>query len=319
MDEGTVSAFSRPGRRGSLLTWTTMSIMGLFNPHPTAGPPSGAGRYAETYAGTATARGPHVPDVATVLRPPEGRVFELTGARITVHAAVPAGWRQHAFFFSRFVRVTEGDETLFNPNLDFLATAPIKPGETGLFVGAGGTGSSPHSTGSWTAWAQPLRLNSGLEVIFGSDLAVGNSADLELAWTDAGPGVSVVRFLRHRGDGERRLFSVGPPPPGKRWYLHNAYLRCVVADAPGDRTAVAARRSDRGVLCEVVHFAPGDRLQSTGGYSTYQTGPALNPAASRTVYSTPQWVGPGDCVDVTFRGIRGDKFLYALSFTELPE
>ena len=286
---------------------------------PGSGPIPTAGRYESTYEGVLTAKAPHVPDVATVLSPPAGRMVTITKAQITVNAPVPAAWRQHTFFFTRLVRITQDDQTLFNPNLDFLcAVAPLRPGTTGTFVGAGGVGSSPNPGWNWTPWTQPLTLNSGLEVIFGCDLAVGNSASLHLEWADAGPGTSVVKWARDRGAGTEHLIPVGPPPPGRKWYLHNAYLRTVVSPGAGARVARSVRRSDGSLLCEISTFPPGDHVQSTGGYSTYQTGPALNPAGSKAVYPSPQWLGPGDVIDVRLGGPPGDKFLYAFSFTELP-
>jgi hypothetical protein len=281
-----------------------------------AGPAPAAGKYESTFLGVLTARAPHVPDVATVLNPPAGRTVVVTKAELVVRAPVAADWRQHTFFFTRFVRITQDDGTLFNPNLDFLCTVPLRPGTTGTFVGAGGVGPSPNPEWNWTPWTQPLQLNSGLEVIFGCDLAVGNSVELHLEWADGGPGTSVVKWARDRAGGTEHLLSVGPPPPGKRWYIHNAYLRAVVSAGTGPRAAQAVRRSDRFLLCAISSFPAGDRVQSTGGYSTYQTGPALNPAGSKVVYPEPQWLGAEDWIDIRLAGPRGDRFLYALAFTE---
>ena len=74
-------------------------------------------------------------------------------------------------------------------------------------------GPSPDPGWSWTPWAQPLHLNSGLEVIFGCDLAVRNTATLDLEWADAGAGTSVVSFAPHPGDAAEHVFPVRPPPP----------------------------------------------------------------------------------------------------------
>jgi hypothetical protein len=292
--------------------------MVLAGAGPGGGPDSRGGRYAVTFQGVQTAKAPHVPDVATVLNPPVGRVMTITKANLVVNAPVPAAWRQHTFFFTRFVKVNQDDVTLFNPNLDFLCRAPIKPGATGTFGGGGGVGSSPNPGWDWTSWTQPLQINSGLEVIFGCDLAVGNTATLDLEWADAGAGTSVVNFARLRGDGTEHTFSVGPPPPGKKWYLNNAFLRDAVATGSGPRVATSVRRSDRFVVCEISSFPPDDKVQSTGGYSSFQTGAALNPAGTKTVYSAPQWLLPGDCIDVRLNAPPGDKLVYAFSFTEVP-
>jgi hypothetical protein len=279
-------------------------------------PPSG--RYSRTFHGVSTAKGPNVPDIGRVLSPPVDRLVTVTKANFVVNAPIPAAWRQHTFFFTRFIRVAQGNVTLFNPNLDFLCRVPVSPGVTGLFTAAGGVGPSPDPRWSWTRWAQPLQLNSGIEVIFGCDLAVGNSASLELEWTDAGPGTSVVNFAPHLGDGSEHVFTVGPPPPGKKWYIHNAFLRDLVATGPGPRVATSGRHSDGFLLCEISSFPPGVRVQSTGGYSTAQTGPALNPAGSKVIYADPQWLRGGDHIDVRLAGPSGDRFMYAFSFTELP-
>ncbi|MGC2289291.1 MAG: hypothetical protein WA688_05475 [Thermoplasmata archaeon] len=284
---------------------------------PGSGAP-GAGRYSSTFNGVLTAKAPHVPDIGTVLTPPVGRVVTVTKASIVVNAPVAAAWRQHTFFFTRFIRVVQGDATLFNPNLDFLCRVPLPPGRTGTFTGAGGVGRSPTPGGDWTSWTRPLQLNSGLEVIFGCDLAIGNSASLDLEWVDAGAGTSVVSFARYLGDGSERVWTIGPPPPGKKWYIHNAFLRDVVSTAAGVRAATSVRHSDGFLLCEISSFPPGDRVQSTGGYSTFQTGPALNPAGTKVVYADPQWLLAGDRIDVRLAGPPGDKFLYAFSFTEVP-
>ena len=276
------------------------------------------GRYSVTFHGVATAKAPHVPDVCTALSPPVGRVVTVTKASLVVNALVPAAWRQHTFFFTRFIRVTQGDVTLFNPNLDFLCRVPVPLGMTGTFTAGGGVGPSPNAGWNWTPWAQPLHLNSGLEVIFGCDLAVGNTATLDLEWADAGAGTSVVSFAPHPGDGAEHVFTVGPPPPGRKWYINNAFLRDLVAIGSGPRAATSVRRSDGFLLCEISSFPPGERVQSTGGYSTSQTGPALNPAGTKVVYPEPQWLNAGDRIDVRLAAPPGDRFMYAFSFTELP-
>ncbi len=286
-----------------------------------SGSDSGAegGRYSLTFHGVLTARAPHVPDVCTVLHPPVGRVVTVTKANLVVDAPVAAPWRQHTFFFTRFVRGPQDDAPLFNPNLAFLARVPLPPGATGRFEGGGGVGPSPDPSWQWTPWSQPMQLNSGIEVIFGCDLAVGNTATLALEWADAGAGMSVVNFARHKGDGTEHVFPVGPPPSGKKWYIHNAFLRDVVTNEPGPRVATSVRRSDGFSLCEISSFPPGEKVQSTGGYSTFQTGPALNPAGTKVVYAEPQWLRAGDRIEVRMRGPPGDKFVFAFSFTELPE
>ena len=287
---------------------------------PASGIPSApaTGKYEGTFSGVLKEKAPHVPDVSALLNPPTGRVVTVTKARLVVTVPVPATWRQHTFFFTRFVRVTQDNATLFNPNLDFLCRVPLQPGVTGTFVGAGGVGPSPDPTWNWTAWTQPLQLNSGLEVIFGCDLAVGNSATLELEWVDAGPGTSLVNWARARGDGTEHGFTIGPPPAGRKWFIHNAFLRDLVATGTGPRVARSTRRSDGFRLCEVTTFPPGERVQSTAGYSTYQTGPALNRAGTMIAYPTPQWLTAGDQIDVRLGGPPGDKFVYAFSFTEVP-
>jgi hypothetical protein len=279
---------------------------------------SPSGRYSVTFHGVLTAKALHVPDVYTVLSPPVGRVVTITKANLVVNAPQLALWRQHTFFFTRFVRVTQGDATLFNPNLDFLCRVPLPAGATGTFTGGGGVGPSPNPRWNWTSWTQPLQLNSGLEVIFGSDLAVGNTATLDLEWADAGAGTSVVSFGRQPGDGAEHVFAVGPPPPGKKWYVNNAFLRDLVTSAPGPRTASSVRGSDGFSLCEISTFPAGNMVQCTGGYSSFQTGPALSAAGTQVVYPGPQWLRAGDRIDVRLSGPAGDKFVYAFSFTELP-
>jgi hypothetical protein len=292
-----------------------MSVSNMGSKNSTSPP---AGRYEGTFRGVLTAKAPYVPDVYTVLSPPVGRVVTVTRARLVVNAPISAPWRQHTFFFSRFVRITQGDVTLFNPNLDFLCSVPLKAGATGTFVGSGGVGPAPNPGETWTSWTQPLQVNSGVEVIFGCDLAVGNFASLELEWSDGGPGTSVVDFAPVRADGMDHVFPVGPPPPGTKWHLHNAFLRDLVTPAPGPRVATAIRLTDGFSVCEITTFPPGERVQSTGGYSTYQTGPALSPAGTAVVYQGPQWLAAGDRIEVHLTGPPGDKFQYAFSFTELP-
>ena len=286
---------------------------------PGSSPGPNAGRYSLTFHGVAMARGPNVPDICRVLSPPVGRVVTVTKATLLVNAPVPAAWRQHTFFFTRFIRVAQGNVTLFNPNLDFLSRVPVPPESTGKFTAGGGVGPSPDPGWSWTSWAQPLQLNSGLEVIFGCDLAVGNTATLDLEWTDAGAGTSVVSFAPHPGDGTEHVFAVGPPPPGKKWYINNAFLRDLVGNDAGTRLATSIRHSDGFLLCEISSFPPGVRVQSTGGYSTAQTGPALNRAGSNVVYAEAQWLRAGDRIDVRLAAPAGDRFMYAFSFTEVPD
>lgn len=155
-------------------------------------------------------------------------------------------------------------------------------------------------------------------MILGCDLAVGNSATLDLEWEDAGTGASVVNFARHKGDGTEHVFSVGPPPPGKKWRINNAFLRDLTTPGSAPRIATSVRHTDGYVLCGISTFPPDDKVQSTGGHSTYQTGPALNPAGTKTVYAEPQWLMAGDRIEVRLAGPPGDKFVYAFSFTELP-
>lgn len=302
-----------PGPRNLLAATAAFFLTGGASP-----PPPQPGKYSSVFHGVMTGRAPHVPDVGTILTAPSGRVFTITRANIVVNVPVPTAWRQHTFLFTRFVRVSQGDATLFNPNLDFLARVPVKIGQTGTFVAAGGLGPSPNPGWSWTEWAQPLQINSGVEVIFGCDLGIGNSATLDLEWVDAGPGTSVVNFARVKGDGTEHAVAVGPPPPGKKWFINNAYLGDLVTPGPGTRVATATRRSDGFVLCGISAFPAGERVQSTGGYSTEQTGPAINPGGTKAVYTAPQWLSAGDVIDIRLTGPVGDRFTYAFSFTEIP-
>lgn len=276
--------------------------------------------YSAVWHGTATSRPARAPDVLVLPSPPVGQWWEITTIQLTGHFIDKKTFRQTNFLFSRFVQNPNEYPGLADPNLDVLAHLGLNPDLTGTYIGAGGVGASPNSSWDWTQFEQPIRLNSEVQIVLGSSLGVGNSVTVTVDYDDLGNGTTVVEYGHPQLDGSSQRFQIGPAPAGTEWYLQNAFASIQAAHGGGARTISIKNGSGGGALLAGADFPAGVNVRDTGGYSTVQTGPALNQYGQQTVWTTPIWITGSSYIVVIFTGGEpSDDAMYALGFTQVAD
>jgi hypothetical protein len=271
--------------------------------------------YTSVWHGKATSQPPRAPDVLVLPSPPAGQWWQITKIQLTGDFAVKKSFRQTNFLFVQNPNTYPG---LADPNLDVLAHLGLNSGLTGSYIGAGGVGSSPNSSWDWTQFEQPICLNSEVQIVLGSSLGVGNSVTVLVDYQDLGAGTTVVEYGHPQLDGKSETFQLGPAPSGTKWYLQNAYASIQAAHSGGARTIAIKTSSGGSSLLAGTDFPAGVNVRDTGGYSTVQTGPALNQYGSQTVWTSPIWLSGSEYIIVTFTGGESsDNAMYALGFTQV--
>jgi hypothetical protein len=274
--------------------------------------------YTGTWHGQATSRPNRAPDVLVLPSPPAGQWWQITKIQLTGQFSVAKTFRQTNFLFSRFVQNPTQYPGLADPNLDVLAHLGLDSGKTGTFIGAGGVGPSPDPSWDWTQFEQPICLNSEIQIVLGSSLGVGNTVSVEVDYTNLGNATTVVAYGHPQLNGKSETFTVGPAPAGTKWYLQNAFASIKAGSGGGTRTISIRTNGTGSDLLAGTDFPAGVNVRDTGGYSTVQTGPALNQYGHQTVWTSPIWLnGTADLV-VTFTGGEpSDNAMYAISITQV--
>lgn len=270
--------------------------------------------YSKVYYGTATSRPAHAPDVLVLPSAPAGTWWQITQVQLTGHIGVKKSFEQNAFLFTRTVANPTKYPGLSDPNLDVLAHFSIQGGRLGTPVGAGGTGSSPHSGWSWYRFTQPIRLNSEIQIVLGAIIGIGNSVTVTVHYKDLGSGTTVVKYAKVSLTGHTMTFKV-TVPAGKKWYLLNAFAE-LRAGTVASR-ALHIKTSTGTTLDHGSNFPKGVLVRCTGGYSTVQTGPALNKYGTQTVWPSQVWVSGSEYLIVQFTGPSQAQGMWALVFTQV--
>jgi hypothetical protein len=272
--------------------------------------------FSETWHGKAL-HGPKAPDVLVLPSPPSGSWWEITKIQLTAHCPQQKTFDQSSFLFSRFVQNPTKYPGLADPNLDVLAHVELNKGKTGTFIGAGGLGKSPNPQWDWTRFDQPITLNSEVQIVLGSSLGIGNSVTVTVDYKSLGTGTTVVEYAHPHLDGKTETFELGPVPSGKKWYLENAFASIDAGSGGGGRQISIHLEPSGRLLLRGTDYPRGVLVRNTGGYSTVQTGPALNQYGTETAWASDVWISGSEYIVVSFTGESSDQAMYALGFTQV--
>lgn len=270
--------------------------------------------YSKVYDGNLTKRPARAPDVLVLPSPPSGSWWQITQVQLTGHFLEKKSFEQDAFLFTRTVQNPTQYPGLADPNLDVLAHIFIQGGKLGTKIGAGGTGSSPNTAWSWYRFTQPIRLNSEVQIVLGAILGIGNSVTVTVHYKDLGSGTTVVKYAHVSLTGHTLTFKV-TVPAGKKWYLLNAFAD-LKASSAGSRSLVI-KTSTGTNLDHGGNFPTGVLVRCTGGYSTVQTGPALNKYGTETVWASQVWISGSEFITVQFTGPSSAQGMWVLVFTQV--
>jgi hypothetical protein len=273
--------------------------------------------FSATWQGQATHGTDKAPDVLVLPSPPFGSWWEIIRIQLTANCPVPQSFNQSAFLFSRFVQNRSGYPGLADPNLDILAHVAITQGKTGTFIGSGGLGAAPDPSWDWTAFDQPITLNSEVQIVLGSSLGIGNIVTVAVDYVSLGAGTTVVEYGHPSLNGSTETFKVGPAPMGMKWYLENAFASEQAGSTGGTRQVTVQLEPSGQVLLSGSNYPTGVTVRNTGGYSTVQTGPALNQFGTQTPWPAPLWISGPEYIVVSLTGEPSDQAMYALGFTQV--
>lgn len=273
--------------------------------------------FVMVWHGTATHDPPHAPDVMVLPSPPAGSWWEITKIQLTGVFSHAESFRQSNFLFSRFVKNPTTYPLLADPNLDVLAHLGLDPGKTGSLIGAGGVGKSPNPSWDWTEFNQPIRLDSEVQIVLGSDIGVGNSVTVTVDYTNLGAGTTVVEYAHPQFNGNTQTLKIGPAPAGTSWYLLNAF-GSIQAGSGGQGRQISIHLEPSGqLLLSGTDYPDHVNVRNTGGYSSVQTGPALNQYGTQVAWPSPIWISGSEYVVVSFTADSLDQTMYALGFTQV--
>jgi hypothetical protein len=274
--------------------------------------------FSATWQGQATHGTDKSPDVLVLPSPPSGAWWEITKIQLTANCPLQEPFDQSAFLFSRFVQNPSMYPGLADPNLDILTHVSLSQGKTGTFIGAGGLGESPDPSWDWTQFDQPITLNSEVQIVLGSSIGFGNSVTVSVDYANLSSGTTVVQYAHPVPNGSTETFSIGPVPAGTRWYLENAFASDQAGSAGGMRQISIHLEPSGQLLLSGSSYPVGVTVRNTAGYSTVQSGPALNQYGTQTVWSSPLWISGPEYLVVSLLGEPSDQVMYALGFTQVP-
>jgi hypothetical protein len=279
--------------------------------------PASSLNFTATWHGLATKGTDKAPDVIVLPSPPSGSWWKATKIQLTANCPQVKSFDQSSFLFSRFVQNPTKYPGLADPNLDVLAHVSLNQGKTGTFIGAGGVGESPHSSWDWTEFDQPITLNSEVQIVLGSSLGIGNSVTVTVDYVSLGSGTTVVKYAHPQLNGNTMTFKIGPVPSNTKWYLENAFASIQAGGGGGGRHVSIHLEPSAQVLLYGSNYPDGVNVRNTGGYSTVQTGPALNVYGTETVWPSQIWITGSEYIIVSFTGESVDQAMYALGFTQV--
>ncbi len=297
----------------ALFSGTASAAAGASSIGTTANAPSLS--YSKTYYGTMTHRPGNAPDVLVLPSSPVGSWWQITTVQLTGHFGTKTGFDQDAFLFTRTVQNPNSYPGLADPNLDVLAHMGIQSGKLGTKVGAGGTGPSPNSAWSWYRFTQPIRLNSEIQIVMGAIIGMGNSVTVTVNYANLGSGTTIVEYGANLYlKGGALTFRIAAPA-GKSWYLMNAFAD-IKASSSGSRS-ILIRTSTGMTLDQGSNFPVGVLVRCTGGYSTVQTGPALNRYGTQTVWGPQVSLYGTEYITAQFTGPATAQAMWVLVFTQV--
>jgi hypothetical protein len=273
--------------------------------------------YTATWHGTATHGTDKSPDVLVLPSPANGSWWKITKVQLTADFPQKKTFDQSSFLFSRFVQNPVKYPGLADPNLDVLAHLQISKGKSGTVIGAGGVGESPHSSWDWTEFDQPITLNAEVQIVLGSSIGIGNKVTVTVDYANMGPGTTVVVYAHPSLHGHTQTFKIGPVPADTKWYLENAFASLQAGGSGGGRLISIHLKPSDQLLLDGSNYPAHINVRNTGGYSSVQTGPALNHEGTQVVWASPIWISGAEYIVVSFTGDSSDQAMYALGFTQV--
>ena len=266
--------------------------------------------------------------------PPNGTVWDLVSASVSITATSPVATGQNADLYDStctqldVAPAASNCKGIYGPNVDTLVNDIMITGQKGTNTGSGGySATEPAGLVQYDHWWQTIHMTFDTFWSFEWLLSVGVTAtyhvvlDPEIgdfpsfAFYRWNPGVSGLSSTV-------KTITLPSPPNG---YYYRAEMAVATIDL-GDSSLTPTRSAEiieepsGTVLTQIDKWTvagPGVTEDSCGGYSSGQSC-VSDPAGSGTVWEDQVLVTSSESLEAKFVGVSGDVGVFGVIVTEYP-
>ena len=266
--------------------------------------------------------------------PPNGTVWDLVSAKITIVANSPVSSFQNSYLYDSTcteLNVAPAPSVckgVYGPNVDGIANDVMDSGKYGTVVGEGGYApTAPAGVAIYTHYEQTIHLTHDMFISFGADLSGGVSSSYYLVFNPEVGNYSSFAFYRWATpvgplSSTPTTVDIPGPPTG---YYYRAEVAVATIDLGSSslqpyRSAEILEEPSGTVLTSINSWSvagPGVTEDSCGGYSAAQTC-VSDPTGTATIWANPVLVSSSEYLAASFVGVSGDLGVFAVVVTEYP-
>ncbi len=264
--------------------------------------------------------------------PPNGTVWDLVSAKITITAPSAVSSLQNSYLYDSVCTQLDVSPApsackgIYGPNVNGWANDLIESGGSGTVVGEGGyAASTPAGVSYYTHFKQTIHLTYDIFVSFGAELSSGVSSSYSIVVDpEVGdyPSFAFYRFSHpvEPLSSSPTTVSIPGPPAGYVYRVEIAWTTIDMGSALGPyRLAEILEEPSGFVLAKINNWTSGSTGASAcGGYSAAQTCISDNGVGTETVWDDEVLMTSSDSFLAEFVGVSGDSGDFAVVVTEYP-
>ncbi len=264
--------------------------------------------------------------------PPNGTVWDLVSAKITITATSAVSTMQNSYLYDSVCTQLDvapapsACNGIYGPNVNGWANDVMEPGRSGTVTGECGYGASaPAGVSYYCQFKQTIHLTYDIFLSFGADLSKGVSSSYYLVLDPEVGDYPSFAFFRYSHPVEPlsstpTTVSIPGPPVGYEYRLEIAWTTIDFGSALGPyRLAELTEEPSGLVLAKINNWTSGySGASACGGYSSGQTCISDNGVGTATVWDDDIVLTHSDSFGAEFVGVSGDSGDFAVVVTEYP-
>ncbi len=264
--------------------------------------------------------------------PPNGTVWDLVSAKITITASTAVSAVQNSYLYDsvctqlNVAPAPSACKGIFGPNVNGWANDVMEPGKSGTVVGEGGySASAPEGVSYYSEFKQTIHLTYDIFLSFGADLSSGVSSSYYIVVDPEVGNYPSFAFYRYSDpvtplSSAPTTVSFPGPPTGYVYRMEIAWTTIDFGSALGPyRLAEIFEEPSGYVLAKINNWTSGySGASACGGYSSAQTCISDNGVGTETVWDDPILLSSSDSFKAEFVGVSGDSGDFAVVVTEYP-
>ncbi len=264
--------------------------------------------------------------------PPNGTVWDLVSAKITITASSAVGSLQNSYLYDSVCTQLDVSPApsackgIYGPNVNGWANDLIEAGGSGTVVGEGGYAThAPTGVSYYTQFKQTIHLTYDIFVSFGAELSSGVSSSYSVVVDPEVGDYPSFAFYRYSHPVEPlsstpTTVSIPGPPAGEVYRVEIAWATIDFGSALGPyRMAEILEEPSGFVLAKINNWTSGySGASACGGYSAAQTCIMDNGVGTETVWDDEVLMTSSDSFRAEFVGVSGDSGDFAVIVTEYP-